>query len=79
MARNSFSIKISPHRQKNFKHTEKLEELYSVHPYMHPLGAALNIISVVALSHTYPCLYPPNNASFDTFQSYFQALGHVTP
>ena len=49
-----------------------MKELYSVHPYMHPLGAAINIFSVFALSHIYPFLYLPNNASFDTFQSYFQ-------
>ena len=28
----------------NFKHTEKLRELYSEHPYTHHLGSTINIL-----------------------------------
>lgn len=62
-----------------FERTEKLKELCSAHPSMLHPGAAVNICAISALSHIYPSLYPPANASFGTFQSKLQTSVHCTP
>ena len=60
---------------KNFKHTPKLKELCSNHPYTHRLVSAINILLLCLFYHI-PVTHLLIHLNLNGFQNKLQASGH---